>query len=82
MVAHQQDDEQIAEWCWSIPMQVCIAFTCASTPASGSAGWNRLWLPPGGLKRRSWEGAALGNLGIAYKSLGEYRRAIEYHEQD
>ena len=30
---------------------------------------------------RRGEGNALGNLGIAYDSLGEYRRAIEYHEQ-
>ncbi|HTR67532.1 MAG TPA: tetratricopeptide repeat protein, partial [Terriglobales bacterium] len=27
------------------------------------------------------EGAHLGNLGLAYYSLGEYRRAIEYHER-
>jgi len=27
------------------------------------------------------EGAALGNLGLAYADLGEYHRAIEYHEQ-
>ena len=27
------------------------------------------------------EGASLGNLGLAYDSLGEYRKAIEYHEQ-
>ncbi|MGA2426313.1 MAG: tetratricopeptide repeat protein, partial [Terriglobales bacterium] len=27
------------------------------------------------------EGNALGNLGSTYQSLGEYRRAIEYHEQ-
>lgn len=33
------------------------------------------------LKRRSAEGVHLGNLGIAYQSLGEYRRAIEYYEQ-
>ena len=33
------------------------------------------------LKDRGAEGAHLGNLGLAYYSLGEYRRAIEYHEQ-
>jgi len=33
------------------------------------------------LKDRGAEGAHLGNLGLAYDSLGEYRRAIEYHEQ-
>jgi tetratricopeptide (TPR) repeat protein len=33
------------------------------------------------LKRRSAEAAHLGNLGIAYDSLGEYGRAIEHYEQ-
>jgi tetratricopeptide (TPR) repeat protein len=30
---------------------------------------------------RSAEGAHLGNLGLVYNSLGEYRRAIDYQEQ-
>jgi Tetratricopeptide repeat len=30
---------------------------------------------------RRGEGAALGNLGIAYAAVGETRRAIEYYEQ-
>ena len=29
---------------------------------------------------RAGEGAAFGNLGIAYKLLGYYQKAIEYHE--
>jgi len=33
------------------------------------------------LERRQAVGWHLGNLGIAYDYLGEYRRAIEYHEQ-
>jgi tetratricopeptide (TPR) repeat protein len=33
------------------------------------------------LGRKSAEGAALGNLGIAYSNLGEVRRAIEFYEQ-
>jgi tetratricopeptide (TPR) repeat protein len=33
------------------------------------------------LRQRVNEGAALGNLGIAYKNLGETRKAIEFHEQ-
>ena len=33
------------------------------------------------LTDRSSEGAALGNLGIAYRRLGEYHRAIEFHEK-
>ena len=30
---------------------------------------------------RAGEGGAYGNLGIAYKSLGDFRKAIEYHEK-
>ncbi len=30
---------------------------------------------------RAGEGAAYGNLGIAYQSLGDYVKAIEYHAQ-
>ena len=30
---------------------------------------------------RQWEAASLGNLGNAYYSLGEYKRAINYHNQ-
>jgi len=33
------------------------------------------------LKNRSYEGAHLGNLGLAYADLGETRKAIEYYEQ-
>ena len=33
------------------------------------------------LKDRLGEGAALGNLGVAYDSLGNYPKAIDYHEQ-
>ncbi|MFM6158229.1 MAG: tetratricopeptide repeat protein [Sphaerospermopsis kisseleviana] len=31
------------------------------------------------IKDRDGEGAALANLGVAYDSLGEYTKAIEYH---
>ena len=33
------------------------------------------------LQDRAGEGDTLGNLGIAYKNLGETRRAIQFHEQ-
>ena len=33
------------------------------------------------LRDRGAEGSHLGNLGNAYNSLGEYRRAIDYHEK-
>jgi hypothetical protein len=31
---------------------------------------------------RAGQGAACGNLGICYSSLGQYAKAIELHEQD
>jgi tetratricopeptide (TPR) repeat protein len=33
------------------------------------------------LGRKDAQGMALGNLGLAYNNLGEYQRAIDYHEQ-
>ena len=30
---------------------------------------------------RAGEGVGHGNLGIAYKSLGNYQKAIDYHEK-
>ncbi|WP_211517543.1 tetratricopeptide repeat protein, partial [Geitlerinema sp. PCC 9228] len=30
---------------------------------------------------RSGEAKSLNNLGLAYQSLGQYQRAIEYHQQ-
>ena len=33
------------------------------------------------LSDRTGEGAAYGNLGIAYRSQGDYAKAIEYHTQ-
>nr|WP_199305036.1 CHAT domain-containing tetratricopeptide repeat protein [Coleofasciculus sp. FACHB-125] len=33
------------------------------------------------IKDRQYEGASLGNLGLAYDSLGDYAKAIDYHQQ-
>jgi CHAT domain-containing protein len=33
------------------------------------------------IKDRNGEGTSLGNLGIAYRSLGNYPKAIDYHQQ-
>lgn len=39
------------------------------------------WAAAARLKDRSAERGHLGNLGMAYRNLGEYRRAIEYYER-
>jgi tetratricopeptide (TPR) repeat protein len=82
VVAHQQDDNSTAEWCWRYPHAGVFCLGLRQHP-----GERIRWLEPAlaaarRLKRRDWEGVALGNLGIACGKLGEYRRAIEYHEQD
>jgi len=82
VVADQQDDNSIAEWCWRYPHAGVFCLGLRQHP-----GERIRWLEPAlaaarRLKRRDWEGVALGNLGITYGKLGEYRRAIEYHEQD
>jgi tetratricopeptide (TPR) repeat protein len=81
VVAHQEDDNSIAEWCWSYPHAAVNCFTLRQHPREQIR-----WLEPAlaaarHLKQRQWEGAALGNLAFVYDDLGEYRRAIEYLEQ-
>jgi tetratricopeptide (TPR) repeat protein len=44
-------------------------------------GYLALALRLAGTANRRGEGADLNNLGVAYRSLGEYHRAIEYNEQ-
>jgi tetratricopeptide (TPR) repeat protein len=81
VVAHQQDDNSIAEWCWKYPDAGVYCLDLRQHPRERVR-----WLEPAfaaaqRLKQRQWKSASLGNLGIAYKNLGEYRRAIEYYEQ-
>ena len=56
-----------------------LTFPSATTPKSSStlsSSWRSRKI-----KHRQSEGAALGNLGIAYFSLGDYAKAIEYVQQ-
>jgi CHAT domain-containing protein len=43
--------------------------------------WEQALKIYGEIKDRAGEGKALGNLGIAYDSLGNYQKAIEFHQQ-
>jgi len=81
VVAHRQDDNTVAEWCYEYPNAGVYCLNLRQHPRE-----HIRWLEPAlaaarRLKRGGWEGVALGNLGNAYFNLGEYRRAIEYHEQ-
>ncbi len=81
MAAHQQDDDTVAEWCWEYPDAGAYCLHLRQHPRERIR-WLELALAAARrLKQRNWEGVALGNLGIAYYNLGEYRRAIEYYEQ-
>jgi tetratricopeptide (TPR) repeat protein len=81
VVAHQEDDNAIAEWCCHYPNAGVYCLAIRQHPRESI-----LWLEPAlaaaqRLKQRNWQGPTLGNLGLAYDSLGEHRRAIECHEQ-
>jgi len=81
VVTHQEDDDTVAEWCFDYPHAAAFCLGLRQHPRERIR-----WLEPAlavtqRMKRRSWEGQALGNLGLAYYSMGEYRRVIEYLEQ-
>jgi tetratricopeptide (TPR) repeat protein len=81
VAAQQQNDEAAAEWCWEYPDAGVYCLNLRQYPRE-QLRWLELALAAARrLKRRGWEGIALGNLGNTYYRLGEYRRAIEYHEQ-
>jgi tetratricopeptide (TPR) repeat protein len=81
VAAHQQNDDKAVEWCHEYPNAGAYCLALRQHPRE-QIRWLELALTAARrLNQREWEGTALGNLGIAYKDLGEYRRAIEYHEQ-
>jgi tetratricopeptide (TPR) repeat protein len=81
VVVHQKDDDVVAEWCWSYPHAAVYCLLLRQHPRERIR-WLELALAVARrLKQRQWEGLALGNLGLAYYYVGEYRRAIEYQEQ-
>jgi tetratricopeptide (TPR) repeat protein len=81
VVAHQNDNRVVTEWCSRYPNS---AANCLDLRlhAHERILWLELALRSARhLKQRLWEGITSGNLGCAYRSLGDYRRATEYHEQ-
>jgi MinD-like ATPase involved in chromosome partitioning or flagellar assembly/tetratricopeptide (TPR) repeat protein len=81
VVAHQQEDDTASAWCWRYPDEGAYCLSLRQHPRERIQWLESALMAARRLKQRAWEGAALGNLGIAYESLGEYRRAVEYHEQ-
>ena len=79
--SHAEKDSAVAELCSDYSHVGVYTLYLRQHPRDGIR-----WLEPAlaaarKLKNRSSEGAALGNLGLAYADLGETRRAIEYYEQ-
>jgi tetratricopeptide (TPR) repeat protein len=82
VVAHQEDDDSIAEWCFDYPHASVYCNLLRQSPRERIQWFELALTAARRLKQLAWEGNALGNLGIAYNALGEYHRAIEYHEQN
>jgi len=81
VVAHQQDDNSIAEWCFQYPNAGAYCLALRQHPREQIRWLESALAAARRLKQRPWEGIVLGNLGIEYDNLGEYQRAIEHHEQ-
>jgi tetratricopeptide (TPR) repeat protein len=79
--AHAGKDRQIAQLCSDYPDYGTLVLFVRQHPRE-QIGWRKAAVEAAReLKDRAAEGRHLGNLGLAYNSLGEYRRAIEYHEK-
>lgn len=78
----QHNDDQAAKMCLGYAMGCINVLTLRLHPQERIQWLNSALRVARRLKNRRGEGAALGNLGSAYKMLGNYRRAIEFHEQD
>jgi tetratricopeptide (TPR) repeat protein len=79
--SHAERDRQAMQLCSSYPARGVNVLQLRQHPREGIR-WCELALEAARrLKDRGSESAHLGNLGIAYDRLSDYRRAIEYHEQ-
>ncbi len=78
---HIAGDQAAAELTWKYPDAGKYYLDLRLHPTQ-RIGWLDIALTAARqLGNRSWEGYALGNLGLAYADLGETRRAIELYEQ-
>jgi len=79
--AHAEKNREGAQLCSSYPGRGAYVLNLRQHPRDGIRWLESAVAAARALTDRRAEGAHLGNLGNAYRSLGEYRRAIEYHEQ-
>ena len=78
---HSGQDDEAARLCSRYPVAGAYCLELRLHPQEDIRWGEAALAAARRLKDRSREGVHLGNLGLAYDSLGEYRRAIEYHEQ-
>ncbi|MBI4652448.1 tetratricopeptide repeat protein, partial [Candidatus Desantisbacteria bacterium] len=78
---HSEKDEVTAKLCNDYPDAGYLIFNFRQHPKE-SIHWLESALKAARrLKLRNFEGSHLGNMGLAYYSLGEYKKAIEFQEQ-
>jgi tetratricopeptide (TPR) repeat protein len=74
-------DRQAAEVCLSYPHGGAFALSLRQHPRDSIRWLEAALRSARKLDNRAGEGSVLGNLGLAYADLGEYRRAMEHYEQ-
>ncbi len=81
--SRMEADRQAAELCVNYvgPLGVNLALNLRQHPRERIRWLETQLAAARRLQRRSMEGNALGNLGLAYADLGEARKAIEFYEQ-
>jgi tetratricopeptide (TPR) repeat protein len=78
---HTTEHDAIADWCWGYPHVAADCLVLRQRPREFLRWMEQALVAARHLKQRNREGYALGNLGNAYRALGEQRRAIEYYEK-
>jgi len=78
---HERDDDRAAELCVGYALGCIYVLLLRLHPRELIQWMNSALQSAQRLKNRPDEANSLGNMGNAYYLLGEYRRAIEFHEQ-
>jgi len=81
VVSHQQYDDAAAEWCFDYPNAGAYCLPLRQHPRERIRWLESALACARRLERPGWEAAAMGNLGLMFSRLGEYHRAIEFHER-
>src|SRR5207244_1811950 len=77
----QAGDEESLRLCVRFPLRASYLLSLRRHPQEQIAWWEAACAAARALGDRMSEGAALGNLGIAYKARGQLQHAIELYHQ-